>query len=394
MKNRLKTIAVIVAGGTGARMGSKVPKQFLPYKGKTVVEHAIIPFLKSEKVDSVVVVIPEENKKEFDEIFDRLSSYSTKPIGVTIGGESRQESVKKGLEYISRMDENTDEWTILIHDGARPNITIDVIGDNVEVSKKYGAAVTVVEATDTMRIISPKSLKSVGNCPIMPSKTLPRELLYNVQTPQTFKKKIIEDALKNADEKGIVGTDDSMLVDMIGVNSVMVKGKHDNIKITRKEDLPGETVVGNGFDVHKLVEDRKLILCGVEIPYDMGLLGHSDADVALHALMDAILGAMGMGDIGRHFPDSDDKYKDADSMKLLMSVKEMAKYQRLVNVDITIVAEKPKLAKYIDDMETNIAEALEIPKTSVNVKATTTEGLGFIGNKEGIAALATCTIIK
>ncbi|MBK5253568.1 MAG: 2-C-methyl-D-erythritol 2,4-cyclodiphosphate synthase [Peptostreptococcaceae bacterium] len=174
----------------------------------------------------------------------------------------------------------------------------------------------------------------------------------------------------------------------------MVKGKHDNIKITRKEDLPGETVVGNGFDVHKLVEDRKLILCGVEIPYDMGLLGHSDADVALHALMDAILGAMGMGDIGRHFPDSDDKYKDADSMKLLMSVKEMAKYQRLVNVDITIVAEKPKLAKYIDDMETNIAEALEIPKTSVNVKATTTEGLGFIGNKEGIAALATCTIIK
>ncbi|NLY81326.1 MAG: 2-C-methyl-D-erythritol 2,4-cyclodiphosphate synthase [Clostridiales bacterium] len=174
----------------------------------------------------------------------------------------------------------------------------------------------------------------------------------------------------------------------------MVKGKHDNIKITRKEDLPGETVVGNGFDVHRLVEGRKLILCGVEIPYDLGLFGHSDADVAAHALMDSILGAMGMGDIGRHFPDNDDNYKNADSMKLLASVKEMADYQRIVNVDITIVAEKPKLMNYIDDMETNIAKALDISEDSVNIKATTTEGLGFIGNKEGIAALATCTIIK
>jgi|LSQX01.2.fsa_nt_gb 2-C-methyl-D-erythritol 4-phosphate cytidylyltransferase/2-C-methyl-D-erythritol 2,4-cyclodiphosphate synthase len=394
MKNRLKTIAVIVAGGAGTRVGSKVPKQFLPYKGKTVLEHAIVPFLMSEKVDGVVVVIPEQNKKEFDAIFDRLSSYSTKPIGVTIGGESRQESVKNGLDYISNMEDAIDEWIVIIHDGARPNITIDVIDENIETAKKHKAAVTVVEATDTMRIISQKSLKSKGNCPIMRSETLPRKLVYNVQTPQTFQKKIIEKALKNADEKGIVGTDDSMLVDMLGVNPIMVKGKHDNIKITRKEDLPGETVVGNGFDVHRLVEGRKLILCGVEIPYDLGLFGHSDADVAAHALMDSILGAMGMGDIGRHFPDNDDNYKNADSMKLLASVKEMADYQRIVNVDITIVAEKPKLMNYIDDMETNIAKALDISEDSVNIKATTTEGLGFIGNKEGIAALATCTIIK
>ncbi|NLW15976.1 MAG: 2-C-methyl-D-erythritol 4-phosphate cytidylyltransferase, partial [Erysipelothrix sp.] len=240
MKNKEKAIAVIVAGGTGTRMGNKVPKQFLPYKGKTVLEHAIIPFLQSEKVDGAVVVIPEQNKKEFDVIFDRLSRISTKPIGVTIGGESRQQSVRNGLEYISNMAEDTDEWIILIHDGARPNITTDVIDKNIEVAKTHKAAVTVVAATDTMRIISQKSLKYMGNCPILSSETLPRELLYNVQTPQTFKKKVIEEALNNADEKGIVGTDDSMLVDMVGVNSVMVKGRHDNIKITRKEDLPCE----------------------------------------------------------------------------------------------------------------------------------------------------------
>lgn len=394
MKNRLKTIAVIVAGGAGTRMGSKVPKQFLSYKGKTVLEHAILPFLLSKKIDGVIVVIPEQNKKEFDEISDRLSSSSAKPISVTIGGKSRQESVKNGLECIRKMKDSTDEWIVIIHDGARPNITIDVIDENVEAAKKYKATVTVVESTDTMRIISQKNLKSKGNCPIMRSETLPRELIYNVQTPQAFQKKIIEEALRNADEKGIFGTDDSMLVDMLGVNPFMVKGKHDNIKITRKEDLPGDTVVGNGFDVHRLVEGRKLMLCGAEIPYDLGLLGHSDADVAVHALMDAILGAMGMGDIGRHFPDTDDNFKNADSMKLLASVKEMADYKRIVNVDITIVAEKPKLIDYIDGMEINIAKALDIAKGSVNVKATTTEGLGFIGNKEGIAALATCTIVK
>ena len=152
------------------------------------------------------------------------------------------------------------------------------------------------------------------------------------------------------------------------------------------------TRVGNGYDVHKLVPDRELILCGTPVPYEMGLLGHSDADVATHALMDALLGAAALGDIGKHFPDSDDKYKGANSLKLLAEVKKMLGDATINNVDITIIAQEPKLAPYIQDMKENIAKTLEIPESRVNVKATTEEGLGFTGKKEGIAAFASCLI--
>jgi 2-C-methyl-D-erythritol 4-phosphate cytidylyltransferase/2-C-methyl-D-erythritol 2,4-cyclodiphosphate synthase len=182
-------------------------------------------------------------------------------------------------------------------------------------------------------------------------------------------------------------------VERLGVNPILTEGSYSNIKVTRKEDLPLRSLVGNGFDVHRLTGGRKLILCGVDIPYEKGLLGHSDADVALHALMDAILGAAALGDIGKHFPDTDEAYKDISSMELLRRVRDMVNCE-IQNIDITIMAEKPKISLYIDEMKNNIAEALGIGQDAVNIKATTTEGLGFIGRGEGIAALATCVINK
>jgi len=393
MKNNYKTVAIIVAGGTGSRMGREVPKQFLKYKGNTIIECSTTPFLICDLIDYVIIVGPKNYEKELIDVYDRLSKKYAKPISITYGGDTRQESVINGLREADKLKGVSKTSIILIHDGARPNVTLEIIENNIKAAKVNNAAITVVESTDTTRVISNKCLKNEANCPIMPSETLPRELVYNVQTPQTFKKGILEDAFDYAKKNNITGTDDSMLVDLIGFKPAFVLGDYSNIKVTRKEDLPMKTLVGNGVDVHRLVKGRKLILCGVEIPYEKGLEGHSDADVALHALMDAILGATGKGDIGRHFPDSDEKYKDADSVKLLETVVGLCECE-IQNVDITIVAQNPKLSGYIDEMKSKVADVLKINVSFVNIKATTTEGLGFIGKSEGIVALATCTIIK
>jgi 2-C-methyl-D-erythritol 4-phosphate cytidylyltransferase/2-C-methyl-D-erythritol 2,4-cyclodiphosphate synthase len=393
MKNSVKVVAIIVAGGKGIRMGGSVPKQFLSYKGKTVLECAIEPFLMCKKVEHVVIVGPKDNDKELAEIYNRLSNKYTKPISVTYGGETRQKSVKKGIDEVNLISNIESDCIVVIHDGARPNVSVEIIENNIEAAEVNGAAVTAVGATDTMRLISDYGLKRNENYPIIPSETLPRELLYNVQTPQAFKKDILEEAFAYAEKDGFIGTDDSVLVERLGVNPILTEGSYSNIKVTRKEDLPLRSLVGNGFDVHRLTGGRKLILCGVDIPYEKGLLGHSDADVALHALMDAILGAAALGDIGKHFPDTDEAYKDISSMELLRRVRDMVNCE-IQNIDITIMAEKPKISLYIDEMKNNIAEALGIGQEAVNIKATTTEGLGFIGRGEGIAALATCVINK
>ena len=192
---------------------------------------------------------------------------------------------------------------------------------------------------------------------------------------------------------GFVGTDDASYAEHAGIEVGIVRGTRANAKITTSEDLELRTRVGNGYDVHKLVPGRDLILCGTPIPSNLGLDGHSDADVATHALMDALLGAAGLGDIGRHFPDTDDRYKGADSIKLLSGVKEMLGEDVLIgNVDITIIAQEPKLAPYNEEMRNNIARTLGISESAVNVKATTEEGLGFTGSGEAIAAFATATI--
>ena len=224
--------------------------------------------------------------------------------------------------------------------------------------------------------------------------TLERSDLRCVQTPQGFSAGLLMDAYANAFTDGSDFTDDAGIVEAFGHKVSLVKGSEDNIKITTPEDVVLETRIGKGFDVHRLVEGRKLILGGVDIPYEKGLLGHSDADVLLHALIDAILGAASMGDIGRLFPDTDPAFKDASSLVLLERAWNAVKYRGydFINADITVICERPKLAPHIDKMGDNICNVLNISRERINIKATTTEKLGFTGRGEGIAAEAVCIL--
>ncbi|MBR6529084.1 MAG: 2-C-methyl-D-erythritol 2,4-cyclodiphosphate synthase [Firmicutes bacterium] len=367
-----KVTAIVTAAGKGSRMGASLPKQFLKIGSKTILEKAILPFEKADFIDQIIVV----SGAEFVEVCKGLCAGITKLKAVVEGGKERQDSVNNALKLV-------EDGYVLIHDGARPYITEKVILNVLEDVSKVGAAVAAVPVKDTIRQQTDEG-----------GKTLKRSELYSVQTPQGFEVSLIKEAFRKAFEDGFYGTDDAGLVDRMGKEVAVSEGDYRNIKITTKEDMPVEVRVGTGFDVHRLVEGRKCIVCGVDIPFDRGLLGHSDADVALHALMDAMLGAAALGDIGKHFPDTDPKYKGISSIKLLEYVNQFIAEEgyTLGNCDVTIMAQKPKMLPYIGQMRENIAEALNIPIGAVNVKATTTEKLGFVGREEGIAAEAVCIL--
>lgn len=370
-----KVTAVVTAAGSGRRMGTPLPKQFLKIGGKTVLEKAVEPFEASEHVDEIIVV----GSSEFLELCTGLCRQFSKFSRAVAGGKERQDSVRNALNLV-------EDGYVLIHDGARPYVDMETIMRVLEAAAGTGAAVAAVPVKDTVR-----QTRGGDNTD---SITLPRDRLYSVQTPQGFDVALIREAYAAAEAEGFLGTDDGGLAERAGHPVIIVEGSYRNIKITTQEDLPMETRIGTGFDVHRLTEGRKLILCGTEIPFEKGLLGHSDADVAVHALMDAMLGAAAMGDIGRHFPDTDDAYKGISSMILLQKVRELIEQEgfRLGNADITIMAQRPKLSPYIEKMRTNIAAVLGMDAGSINVKATTTEKLGFVGRQEGIAAEAVCTI--
>lgn len=370
-----KVTAVVTAAGSGRRMGTPLPKQFLKIGGKTVLEKAVEPFEASEHVDEIIVV----GSSEFLELCTGLCRQFSKFSRAVAGGKERQDSVRNALNLV-------EDGYVLIHDGARPYVDMETIMRVLEAAAGTGAAVAAVPVKDTVR-----QTRGGDNTD---SITLPRDRLYSVQTPQGFDVALIREAYAAAEAEGFLGTDDGGLAERAGHPVTIVEGSYRNIKITTQEDLPMETRIGTGFDVHRLTEGRKLILCGIEIPFEKGLLGHSDADVAVHALMDAMLGAATMGDIGRHFPDTDDAYKGISSMILLQKVRELIEQEgfRLGNADITIMAQRPKLSPYIEKMRTNIAAVLGMDAGSINVKATTTEKLGFVGRQEGIAAEAVCTI--
>lgn len=392
---RGKNVTVIIgAAGEGLRMGSALPKQFLKIGEKTILEMAVTPFEQTPEIDGILVV----THQDFVMYCKECCKGFSKVVDVIPGGKTRQESIANGLRRL----ETPEEQLILVHDGVRPYVTEAVIHRVLQGAARAGAAIPVVPCKDTIRQTHrPVNINRPVEAPV-PSKTLERSRLFHVQTPQGFGGHILLQGFAAAEKDGFLGTDDACLVERIGFSVALVEGSYENIKITTREDLPAERGtsmnlrVGTGFDVHRLVEDRQLILGGVNIPYEKGLLGHSDADVMIHALMDAMLGAAGLGDIGRHFPDIDPKYKGISSMKLLASVKgklEEAGY-RLANADVTIIAQKPKLAPYIEEMEANIARTLQIEQGAVNVKATTTEKLGFTGRGEGIAAEAVCTVVS
>ena len=376
--------AVIVAGGSGTRMGMPVNKALAPLAGKTVLERSLEAF--DGLVDGTVVVYRAQDE-------DAVRALNLRARLVP-GGETRQASVLSGLYALPQ-----DAEIALIHDAARPFVRAETIRACIESAKKYGSGVAAVPVTDT--------IKRAGQDGVV-RETLPREQLWAMQTPQAFRPQELRRAIETLTAQGETATDDARAMEACGHSVRLVEGNSGNIKLTRPEDMElarlrlGESEgramqrVGHGYDAHRLVEGRKLVLCGVEIPYEKGLLGHSDADVALHALMDALLGALALGDIGGHFPDSDEKYRGISSMLLLKETARILAAQgaAVVNADVTIIAQRPKLKPFIEQMRANVAAALEVPQERVSVKATTTEGMGFEGEGLGISAHAVALVEK
>ena len=376
--------AVIVAAGKGTRMGAQVNKVLLPLNGKPVLRRTAEAFCASDEVDGVCVVASKNEVEQVRQVLHGLD----KVMAVVPGGDTRQQSVCCGLRALPEQAE-----IVLVQDGARPLCMQELIRDCVASVREFGSAVACAKVTDT--------IKTARDGVILD--TIDRETLRAVQTPQCFYTKQLLAAYEKAEKDGLQVTDDASVMEHAGMQVHLVESKGSNIKLTTPDDrIVAEAILkerekmerlpatGFGYDVHRLVEGRKLILCGVEIPYEKGLDGHSDADVAVHALMDALLGAACMGDIGRLFPDNDPQFKGIDSMLLLADVVKRLEGYKIVHVDVTIVCQKPKLKDFMPQMLARLEEAL--PGTRVNVKATTTEKLGFEGRGEGIAAQAVATI--
>ncbi len=367
MYNDKKVYAVIVAAGKGTRIG--FDKMLYKIDGTPVVEKSVQAFENNKLVDSIIVVAG-ENSDNIKQISEKYS----KVISVVKGGSQRAESVANGLKEIKT------EGLVAVHDGARPYVSDDIITNTIISAEKTKAAIPCVPVKDTIKM---------GNNKVV-EHSLQRDKLFITQTPQVFCVETYKQLLENNKDFSI--TDDAQLFENAGYKVSICDGSYENYKITTIDDIKVEKKmrIGHGYDVHRLVEDRKLILGGVEIEYEKGLLGHSDADVLTHAIMDSLLGALALGDIGKHFPDTDDAYKGADSLYLLSCVNKLIKEKgaEIENIDSTILCQKPKLAKHIQSMRENIAKVLEIDVDKVSVKATTEEGLGFTGNGEGIAVHA------
>ena len=376
--------AIVLAGGSGSRMGANRNKVLLALKGEPVIVRSLRAF--QGLVDGVVLV----TRAEDIPAVRAAAEAAQLPVTIVPGGDSRQASVWNGLCALPA------ECThVLIHDGARCLVDEGTIRRCMASVESCGTGVAAIPAIDTIKQVDADSVVTA---------TPDRASLRAVQTPQGFTVDIIRRAHEAAMQEGFLGTDDASLVERLGLPVHLTLGDRRNIKLTTPEDmLMAEAFlplnfpalrVGQGYDVHRLVEDRDLILCGVKVPHTLGLLGHSDADVALHALMDAMLGAMALGDIGKHFPDTDERYRGISSMKLLEHVAALlqSRRARVTNCDVTIVAQKPKLLPYIQQMRENVAAALQLPLDRVNVKATTTERLAFEGREEGISAQAVCMI--
>ena len=386
----MKNHVILLAGGKGSRMNASVNKVLLELCGKAVIRRSAEAFISS--ADDMVIVCRENEENTIRNLIS-LSPLPF-PVHFTSGGNTRQESVLNGIKALTDV---CDEDIILIHDAARCLVDYDLISRVIESVKIYGSGIPGIPASSTYKICD--SDRKVLYTP-------DRSGLYEIQTPQGFSAGIFIPAALKAADTGIVFTDDAGILEHFHIPVRVVRGSSQNIKLTEPEDISravsiikGEKKnmrVGMGYDVHRLAEGRKLILCGVEIPYHLGLLGHSDADVALHALMDAMLGACALGDIGKHFPDTSDSYKDISSVLLLEKTNKLieAAGYKVFNTDITIVAQKPKLLPFIPQMLEVVSGKLDIPVSSVNIKATTTENLGFEGRMEGISAYAVCTVVE
>ncbi len=372
--------AIIAAGGRGERLGAGQPKQLLSIGGQTILERSVNAFLTHDAVHEVVVALPRE-------IADHPPAYlmnTAKPLQVVAGGARRQDSVAAAFRAVSdRCD------VVVIHDAARPFASVDLIARTIAAAAESGAALAAVEARDTVKQVRDHVVQT----------TLDRRTIFLAQTPQAFRRDVLRDALAIAGD----ATDEAALAEQAGHPVRVVDGEASNIKITTPDDLaiaeaisrggakPARTGrAGLGYDLHRLVEGRPLILGGVTIPFERGLAGHSDADAVCHAITDAILGAAGAGDIGRHFPDTDARWKGASSIDLLRRAVEIVHEHGLAvgNVDATVILERPKLAPHVEAMRAKLAEVLGVAVDRVSIKGKTNEGVGELGRGEAIAVHA------
>jgi 2-C-methyl-D-erythritol 4-phosphate cytidylyltransferase/2-C-methyl-D-erythritol 2,4-cyclodiphosphate synthase len=377
---------VIPAGGTGSRFGHAQPKQFLELAGLPILVRTCRAFFAVEAVRVVVVAAPADHLHHTADLLQaHLPAHHLDRLRITAGGTTRQDSVHAGLLQLPPAIE-----LVLVHDAARPLVDPATILRCLEGAAHHGAVIAAVPVKDTLKRVDRDGT-------IMA--TVDRSHLWQAQTPQAARRHLLERAFAAAQRTGFVGTDEASLLEAAEIPVRVVAGSECNGKITHPEDLrvaaalaAGEATmkIGHGFDAHRLVSGRPLILGGVSIEYELGLEGHSDADVVAHALADALLGALGAGDIGRHFPDSDPQYKGIDSLLLLARIYELAAQRgfRLGNADITIVCQRPKLAPHLAAMASNLARCCASDPAAVNIKATTTEKMGYTGRGEGIAAHA------
>lgn len=369
------TGAVVVAAGASTRMGVALPKQFQLLGGKPVLRWSVDALLQCEEVAAVVVVVPAPEHARAAGLLP-----ANPRLTLVAGGPTRTESVRNGLKAL----DGKRLAKVLIHDAARPGLSPSIIRELIAALDNADAAAPALPVTDALKDIGDKVMRTVS-----------RDRLVRVQTPQAFRFDIISKAIAGAKDAAV---DDLALVEASGARVLLTPGRPELMKITHPEDmaiaeklLSGPAMrVGTGFDVHGFVAGDGVTICGVHVPHTKKLEGHSDADVGWHALTDAILGAGALGDIGDHFPPSDPKWKGADSLVFLQHAVKLAGERgfHVVNADITLMCEKPKISPHREAMRAKTAEALAIPLDAVSVKATTTEKLGFLGREEGIAAQA------
>ncbi len=389
----MRVAAIIAAGGRGARLGAGVPKQLLAIGGVSILRRSIELFAGHDRIDEIVVVLPPEMAD--DPPGDvRVPG---KPLIVVAGGARRQDSVKNGFDAVrGRAD------VVVVHDAARPFASPGLVSRTIEAAWETGAALAALQPSDTVKLA-----RDPAAGPPLVDRTVPRERVFLAQTPQAFRTDVLAAAMAAAAE-GAVATDEAALAEAAGFPVQLVAGEATNLKITTMTDLAAAQAlagrdparpafrVGTGYDVHRLVAHRPLILGGVAVPCDKGLAGHSDADVVAHAITDAVLGAVAGGDIGRHFPDTDPRWEGASSLAMLAHAVAIAGRAGfvVVNVDAVIVAERPTLAPFVDAIREGLAGALGIAAARVGVKGKTNEGVDAVGRGEAIAAHAVALLAE
>ncbi len=415
--------AIIAAGGRGQRFGSARPKQLLEIGGRPILQRSVDAFESHPEVAAVIVALPRALADDPPPYLRQRGD----AVRIVVGGDRRQDSVANAFRAI---DPRTE--IVVIHDAARPFADADLITRTIAAAAEAGAALAAVAARDTVKRATPPNgvsdasradvVSGSGQMDVVSgfsrtgtpagsrtvAETLARDTIYLAQTPQAFRRDVLRRALEAAAQNRVDATDEATLVEMLGLPVQLVDGDASNIKITTPDDLVlGEAIAarrdgpprglpartgraGIGYDLHRLVAGRPLILGGVSIPSPFGALGHSDADVVCHAVTDAILGAAALGDIGRHFPDTDPRWKDADSIELLRQVVGLVAAQGLMvgNVDVTVVLERPKIAEHVEAMRASVAEAIGIDAARVSIKGKTNEGVDAVGRGEAVAAHA------